>query len=195
MTITLQRLPRTAEYEIRAVEGTDVQRSVNGAALGIDRAWDHFEIEVDVGSLAPECAREMTADLLRGRGERIRVLLPQQGIDTGAPGSVVVDGADQSGSGLDVRGATPYAVIRKGWYVTIETDGVGRLHIVAAETIVGADGTATLPLWPMLRVPPADGDSVEIAEPYLDGFRTDGGSLEMRMKASRPDSFVIEEQD
>lgn len=196
MTITLQRLPRTAEYEIRQVEVSDVQRSSNGVSLPITRTGDHFEIEIDVGSLSPICARELTVDLLQGRGQRIRVLLPMQGIDTGAPGAVVVGGADQSGSSLDVTGGTAYAVIRKGWFVTIETDGIGRLHMITAETILDATGAAALPLWPMLRAPPADGDTVEISEPYIEGFRSDGGELASGLiKAARPGSFVIEEAE
>lgn len=197
MTITLPRLPRASDYDLRPVEGTSVQRSANGVALPLSRAWDHFEVEIDVGALSPECAGELTVDLLAGVGQRIRVPLPMQGVDVGAPGvAVVVDGADQSGSSLAVRGGTPHAVIRKGWKVTVITDGVGRLHMVRAETVFGADSKATLPLWPMMRVPPSDGDPVEVAEPFLEGFRAEGGNVEIGLvNAARPGAFVIEEQD
>jgi len=142
------------------------------------------------------CARSGRSVLWRGRGERLRLPLPQQDIDTGAPGAVVVNGADQSGTSLDVTGGTPYALIRKGWFVTIETDGVGRLHIVTAETILDADSTGTLSLWPMLRVPPADGDTVEIVEPYIEGYRAEGGEIGSGLtRSARPGAFVIEEQD
>lgn len=196
MTITLPRLPRTAEYEIRQVEVSDVQRSTNGVALPITRTGDHFEIEVDVGSLSPICARDLTVDLLQGRGQRIRVLLPQQGIDTGAPGAVVVDGAGQGGTSLLVRGGTPRAVIRKGWHLTVITDGIGRLLWSSAEVILDGAGAGTLQFWPMLRVPPADGDTVEISEPFLEGFRSEGGEMSSGLvKAARPGSFVIEEAE
>lgn len=197
MTITLQRLPRTAEYEIRPVEVSDVQRSTNGVSLPINRGGDHFEIEIDVRSLGTACARELTVDLLRGRGQRLRVPLPLQNINVGPIGIVVVDGAGQSGSALDVRGGTPYAVVRKGWHMTLVTAGEGRLHQASSEVVFDGDGKATIPFWPMMRVPPSDGDKVEIAEPFIEGFRSEGGEMSAvkPSRASGVGSFVIEEAD
>ncbi len=43
------------------------------------------------------------------------------------------------------------------------------LHFVAAETIVGADGLMTVPIFPMLRVIPDDGDVCEFARPMIQG--------------------------
>lgn len=196
MTIILPRLPRASDYEVRLVEGTDVQRSTNGVALPLARTGDHFEVEIDTGSLSPIHARELTVDLHRARGERVRVLLPQQGIDTGPLGVVTVDGAGQSGTTLNVRTPTPHGVFRKGWYVTVITDGIGRLCELAAEAVANADGEAALSIWPMLRVPPADGDTVEVAEPFLEGLRDKGGDLVSGLvRAARPGAFVIEETD
>lgn len=197
MTITLQRLPRSAAYEIRPVEISDVQRSTNGVSLPISRAGDHFEIEIDVRSLGTACARELTVDLLRGRGQRLRVPLPLQNINIGPIGTVVADGAGQSGSSLNVRGGTPYAVVRKGWHMTIVTDGEGRLHQASEEVVFDGDGQGVIPFWPMMRVPPEDGDAVEIAEPFIEGFRSEGGEMSA-LKPSRANgvgSFVIEEAD
>lgn len=197
MTITLQPLPRSARYEIRMVEMSEVQRSSNGVALPINRPGDHFEIEIDVGSLPTMCARELTTDVRQGRGQRLRVPLPQQDIKTGAVGVTLVDGDDQSGSSIDIKNGGAQAVIRKGWHVTIVTDGIGRLYEVRAETIIAADGTATLPIWPMLRVPPADDDVVEISEPFIEGYRVSGGELGMTnaSRAGYAGTILIEEQD
>lgn len=195
MTITLPRLPRSAEYELRLIESTDVQRSTNGVALPLSRPGDHFELEVDVGSLTAGCAWSLTVDLLRGRGETVRVFLPKQGVDVGTPGALVVDGADQSGALLAVRGGTPNAAIGK-WPITVITGGTGRLYLIAEETILDAAGAAALPLWPMLRVPPADGDTIEILDPFIEGLRKEGGELAMGLvRAGKPGSFVVEEQD
>lgn len=197
MTITLQRLPRTAEYEIRPVEVSNVQRSTNGVSLPINRGGDHFEIEIDVRSLGAACARELTVDLLRGRGQRLRVPLPLQNINIGPIGTVVVNGSSQSGSSLNVRGGTPYAVIRKGWHLTIVTADEGRLAQVGEEVVFDGEGEATIPFWPMMRVPPEDGDTVEIAEPFIEGFRSEGGEMSAvnPSRANGIGSFVIEEAD
>lgn len=197
MTIVLPRMPRNTAYTLRPVRQTDVQRAATGGArLPINRTGDHWSVEVDTGALGIICARELLADILRGAGEMVRVYIPQPGIDTGAPGTPRVKGADQAGSNLIVDGLTPYFAVRKGWFVTVVTDGVGRPYLVTGEVIADAAGEATLPLWPMLHVQPADNDVVEVAEPFLDGLITEGGEENSGLlPVGVPDSFVIEEQD
>ena len=195
MTITLPRLPRTAQYELRPVRTTRVQRAATGGALlPISRMGDHWEIEIDVGSLSAICARELMADLLRAGGQPVRVLIPQHGIDAGAPGGPVVSGGGQAGSSIELEGFTAHFAIRKGWYLTIETDGVGRAFLVCEEVVADADGLATVAIWPMLREPPADGDRIEIVEPWLEGLVDKGGETEGGLgRAVTPGAFVIEE--
>lgn len=197
MTIVLPRMPRNTAYTLRPVRQTEVQSAAaGGARLPINRTGDHWSVEVDTGALGIVCARELLADILRGAGEMVRVYIPQPGIDTGAPGAPRVKGGDQAGSTLLVDGLTPYFAVRKGWFVTVVTDGVGRPYLVTGEVIADAAGEATLPLWPMLHVQPADNDAVEIAEPYLDGLIVEGGEENSGLlPVGVPDSFVIEEQD
>lgn len=195
MTITLPRLPRTADYEMRFVDETRVQRAgTGGSLLPLSRLGDHWAIEIEVGSLSPLCARELTADILRARGQPVRVMIPQHGIDTGAPGAPRVAGAGQAGSFIAIDSITPNFAVRKGWFLTIVTGGVGRAYMVAAEVIANASGEVTVEILPMLREPPADNDVVDIAQPWLEGLATEGGGMEGGlMRAIRPGSFVIEE--
>lgn len=197
MTIVLPRMPRNTAYTLRPVRQAEVQRAAaGGARLPINRTGDHWSVEVDTGALGIVCARELLADILRGAGEMVRVYIPQPGIDTGAPGTPRVKGADQAGSSLIVDGLTPYFAVRKGWFVTVVTDGVGRPYLVTGVVIADNNGEATLPLWPMLHVQPADNDVVEIAEPFLDGLIVEGGDESSGLlPVGVPDSFLIEEQD
>lgn len=197
MTIVLPRMPRNTAYTLRPVRQAGVQRAASGGArLPINHPGDHWSIEVDAGALGIACARELLADILRGAGELVRVYIPQPGVDTGTPGAPRVKGAGQAGSSLLVDGLTPYFAVRKGWFVTVVTGSVGRPYLVTAEVIADENGEASLPLWPMLHVQPADNDDVEIAEPYLDGLITEGGDENSGLlPVGVPDSFVIEEQD
>ncbi|MGV8954238.1 MAG: hypothetical protein ACOH2M_24280 [Cypionkella sp.] len=195
MTIILPRLPRGAGYALRFVRGSETQRSATGGALSpLNRATDHLAIEVDPGVLATCCGRELFVDIARGVGERIRVPVPEPGVDKGAPGSPRVNGADQAGTSLILDGLTPQYVIRKGWFFTLITAAGPTAHMVAAEVTADADGEATVTFWPALWREPADNDAVEISEPYIEGLIVDDGDQTSgSIAAVMTDSFVVEE--
>ncbi len=195
MTIVLPRLPRATGYGLKFVRNSETQRSgVGGALSPLNRDGDHFAIEVDVGVLATECGRELLVDIARGMGERIRVPLPEPGVDKGAPGTPLVKGADQAGTSLILDGLTPHYVIRKGWFFTLVTEDGPSAHLVAAEVVADASGEATVTFWPSLWLPPADNDVVEIPEPYLEGLVVKDGDQVSGISASvMTDSFTVEE--
>jgi len=194
VTITLPRLPRGAGYGLRFVRASETQRSGNGSLTPLNRAGDHFAVEVDVGALETVCGRELLADLARGMGERIRVPIPEPGVDKGAPGSPLVNGADQAGTSLILDGLTPHYVIRKGWFFTVETPDGPSAHIVTAETIADATGAATVSFWPSLWLAPDDDDVIELAEPFIEGLIVDEGDQTSGLLAAvTTDSFVVEE--
>lgn len=160
----------------------------------LTRTGDHFAMEVDPGALSTACGRELLADLARGVGERIRVPLPEPGVDKGAPGTPLVNGADQAGTSLDLDGLTPQFPIRKGWFITVETADGSSAHIITSEVIVDAAGAATVTFWPELWLPPADNDAVEIVDPYIEGLIVDDGDQTSGLApAVMTDSFVVEE--
>lgn len=194
--IQLPPLPRETEYSPRPVrEGEPLRAATGGARLPINRGGDHWAMDISLPDMDAECGREIVADLLLGSGQTVRVYLPQSEIKTGAPGSPKVKGAGQFGSELDADGFTPYAVIRKGWWVTIETGGRGRLHLTQAEVIADAAGEATLSLWPSLRAP-ADNDDIEIIDPYIEGTLERGGEHGAGILPTLSiDPFTVEELD
>lgn len=99
-------------------------------------------------------------------------LLPfgQDGFDVGAPGAIVVDGAGQSGMSLKIKGGTPYYAIKEGQAFSIVTNGKRYLYFASAQTILDGNGAAAAaPIFPMLRVLPADGDVCEFGRPMIQG--------------------------
>lgn len=194
MTITLPRLPRGAGYKVRFVRASETQRSGMGALTPLNRAGDHFAVEVDPGVLAISCGRELLADLARGMGERIRAPLPEPGVDKDSLGTPRVKGAGQAGTSLLLDGFEAHQPIRKGWFFTLETSEGSSAHIVTGEVIAAANTEATVAFWPELWLEPGDNDRIEIVEPYVEGLIVDeGGQTSGRFAAVSTDPFVIEE--
>jgi hypothetical protein len=194
VTITLPRLPRGAGYAVRFVRASETQRSGMGSLTPLNRAGDHFAVEVDPGVLAISCGRELLADLARGHGERLRAPLPEPGVDKGAVGAPLVKGADQAGTSLLIDGFTAQLAIRKGWFFTLETTDGSSAHIVTAEVIAASNTEATVTFWPELWLEPGDNDPVEFIDPYIEGLIVDeGDQASGRFAAVSTAPFVIEE--
>lgn len=97
-------------------------------------------------------------------------LLPfgQDGFAVGGPGAPVVAGAGQAGSMLSFRGFQPGYAVRFGQAFSLIHAGRRYLHFTA-DQVISIDGTLTLPIFPMLRVVPGDGDPCEFARPTIQG--------------------------
>lgn len=105
-------------------------------------------------------------------GKLSGVLVPfiQDGFRVGAPGqSVAVDGAGQSGSILVIRGLTSGYGIRYGQAFSLIHEGRRYLQFARAPARADAAGKVTLPIFPMLRVIPSNGDVLEFAKPMIEG--------------------------
>lgn len=198
MTILLPRLNRRTRFAMRPVYAASepLRPASGGPALPSDRTGDHWALEFDPGPMMAECGLSFVADLVRGRGERIAVRIPQPGIDTGAVGLPVVDGDGQSGATFALAGFESNYEVRKGLFLSVVTGGQRYAYMVTGSRITDADGKADVPVWPMMRVPHEDGDVVEIAEPWIEGLLSDGGSYEGGgLPVVAPGTVVIEESE
>ncbi|EBA3774827.1 hypothetical protein AUR71_25765, partial [Salmonella enterica] len=78
-------------------------------------------------------------------------------------GSPVVNGANQTGTELQMSGWTPgVVVLERGDYITVNDE----LKMVTADVTSTSTGTATVTFAPMLRWSPPDGAAIEVAKPY-----------------------------
>ena len=143
---------------------------LGGPLQRIDRLGGRFRISVSMPPLRGAQGRVWVSRLIRGKSEGVRMPLPLQGFDPGAPGSPVVDTAGQAGSTLKLRGCTPNYIFREGQFFSVVTGGRHHLISVAAETIAGSDGKVTLPIHPLIRVQHLDGDVVHVGKPMIEGF-------------------------
>lgn len=131
-----------------------------------------MSMAITTPNLLPEPdGRLWTAALLDAwlTGETIACRFPQPGFDVRAPGAAVVDGAGQAGTTLNLRGLTPSYVIRRRQLFSIVSGGRRYLHYARAQAIADGTGKVAVPIGPMLRIQPADGDIAELGAPMIEG--------------------------
>jgi len=193
--IDLPKMPMTAEAAIMDF-GLIQRGALGGSTDRIDRKGSRFRISVTAGPFYATVARELVADLIAGLSEGVRIAYPLQW-SQGNPGAMVVDGANQQGTSLNIKNATPGYVARKGYFFSL-ADATGRhhLHSVKQTTRVASDGRAVLTILPPLRIPAmADNTVVHMAKPMVQGL-TEGNEWSWQLSADQvtPIIFGIEEQ-
>ena len=87
---------------------------------------------------------------LEVEGDTVSLRIPQPGVDTGSPGTPVVDGAGQSGSTLNLRGLTPGYVMGKRW-LSVSTGGLLYAYRATASATADGSGDIAIPVRPMIR--------------------------------------------
>lgn len=143
---------------------------VNGGAVQtLMRLGTRHALEFTIPSMPTEPLGRIWAAKLR-LAKLYGALLPfgQDGFVIGAPGSPVVNGAGQAGSGLAIRNLQRGYGVRFGQAFSLVHGGKRYLHF-AAEQGITLDGTLSIAIFPMLRVIPADGDVLEFARPMIQG--------------------------
>lgn len=195
MTIVLPRFRRQTDFKLRKVSASSVAvAATGGARLPLNRAGDHWAIEVEAGVLAASCGREMLADIVQGSITSVRAYVPQIGIDPGTVGAPRVKGASQWGSALIIDGLTPALTVKKGWFFTVARTVLPSLHIVTAAVVADGTGEATVAFWPPLRSVTADNEIIEIIDPWIQGSIEDGGDHDAGAFAALSlGGFTIEE--
>lgn len=143
------------------------------SAIRIDRAGSHYRIAVSHPPYrSQDDGRVVVSRLIRAKRQGLRIPYPLLSVDQGECGSsVVVDGAGQAGALLAIRGLNRGAVVREGYWLSIEA-GTGQhyLHNVGAGVMADGDGRAVLDVSDTnLRFPFADGDRVHLIRPMIEG--------------------------
>jgi hypothetical protein len=141
-----------------------------------------------------ETGRVFVSRLIRAKSEGIRIEFPLCGVDQGASGSPVIDGALQAGTSIVIRNANPFYAAHEGFWLSIQTAGQHYLYNVTAQSVANVTGNMTLAITPALRVSPADGDTVHLSRPMLEGL-VDGDAMNWEVSLAHHIglSFAIEE--
>jgi len=103
--------------------------------------------------------------LLRGRVNAFRLNAgeaAQEGVLVGAGTAPVVDGANQTGTTLRVRGFVGGSYLQAGDFVTVRE----RLYQVTAAFIFGSDGRGVIAIVPEIEARVPDAAPIEAVRPY-----------------------------
>jgi hypothetical protein len=187
-------VPDTATPAMLDFGGT-LRPALGGPIQRVNRQGSRYQVAMTFPPFAGEReGRIVLARLLRAKQEGGRVEYPLPSPQP-VSGSTVVDGADQTGSTLAVRGIQPHTAILEGWWLSIE-DATGQhyLHNIGGAVVAGADGKVAIPITPMLRSPFADGCIVHLVRPMVEGL-VDGDTLSWSVSVENDIgiAFTIEE--
>lgn len=197
--ITLPATPSPNEATGRRISFGGVMRPGLGAKLLVlNRQGDRFAIDVTYPPMpAEEMGALFVSRLIRAKREGIRIPMPLLGVDQGAPGSPIVDGAGQAGLSLNIRNVTPgYEALEGYWLSIVSPAGQHYLHNVSEDTTANLSGKMTLSIEPMLRVRFADACAVHLVAPMIEGLVV-GDEAEWRLSVDHMTglSFTIEEAE
>lgn len=169
--VTLPSRPKPNAAQPTLIDKGGIMRG--SSALRIDRPGNHYAISFQWPreAMEPDVARTFTGRLQRAKRNGLQFEIPLL-VEQGIPGEPVVDGAvTGAATSIDITGFTPFYIIREGYWLTIsESDGSAYLHSVVETVVADDDGNATVEIEPPLRAPFADGDSIEFARPFMQGF-------------------------
>lgn len=174
-----------------------IQRGALGAkASRINRPGNRHAVTFSFGPFRPDVARQFVALLMAARYETLRVPFPLQWAQ-GSPGALVVDGADQEGTTINLRSGNAGYACKQGYWLSIENAaGQHFLHNAKELARVDASGDMALTLSPPLRHPFADGAAVHIGKPYIEGLVTDEvQSWNYSVDHATPINFTVEEAE
>ena len=172
MSIILPSLPGPMQADITYLDwGGVIGSPLGGADQKLNRLGDRFALSVTLPTMESHgTAREWIAKLILARKTGAIYEWPQPGFGVGAPGQPVVDGAGQAGTTLNLRAGTPRYSYRFDQHISVIHNGRRYLHMVVAPAIADENGDVSLSVAPMLRAPYADGATVEVGRPKIEGF-------------------------
>lgn len=115
----------------------------------------------------------------------------QDNFPVGTPGSPVVDGSNQTGSVLAMRGFVPGYQVRFGQAFSHLSNDRYFLYFSAADVTANGAGKLTLPIFPMLRRIANDGETLEWTTPIIEGSLSGNEVAWTRMTAPYCDFGTI----
>jgi hypothetical protein len=196
MTITLPSTPGPRRMTPMFQDfGGNLTPALGGSVQRINRLGSRWAFAVEMPPMAGEPdGRIWARRLTSGKQEGVLMAIAQPGLVIGEPGSPVVDGAGQSGSALALRGLAAGHDLVEGQFVSIVAAGRRYVHMICADVSADGAGELTAAITPLLRVSPADGAVVEIAQPYVEGLLDgDGVNWTVDIGALFGHAFTIKE--
>jgi hypothetical protein len=180
-------LPSTMDMGVKS-NALDLTPQMGGPTIRVNRLGTRFNLKFNAREMNVTQALNYLSNLNQGLASPVRMSVPQPTFTYGVPGTPVVNGANQSGSSLALHGFTPGYVIQKGQLFSFSTAGNYYLHQVTTMETANGSGVVTVPIFPMLRISPADGDGCQFDTPQIQGW-LDGNVQNWTLSAANSVSF------
>lgn len=170
------------------------QSPLTNSVQTASRKGSLWKASLRFNNLTGDDRAEMQAFLTKLNGQQHRFYLPDHGFVRrgNAPAvsdAIVVNGAGQTGSTLNVRDAdlTVTDYFKAGDYIAFNNE----LHMVTAACSSTGTGTIAVPIAPPIRKPTDDGDAIDYLYPVLGVFML-AGSTSWDTQPGRVSNFTIE---
>lgn len=183
MAVALPALPKEAEVTQRYLDFSGLLTpALGGASQQIGRLGSRLGLDVTMPPLDQASARAWIARRLRAKAEQQTLTLawPQPAFTTGG-GAPKVDGANQLGTLLNVKGFPAGLVLLEDTFFSFVANSRHYLHVITAQATMDGAGKGQLHIAPMLRRSPADSADLEFAAPVIEGF-LDGNTVAWTLK-------------
>lgn len=185
MSVLIPSSPGPSSVNPGYLDWGGVLRSpLGGVDQKLNRLGDRFTIDVTMNTMeSDDDAAAWLAALIRGKKEGAIFPWPQN-IEIEGAGDLAVDGANQTGTSLNVRNASAGRPFKAGQMFSVIHGGRHYLHMIIEPTVANGTGRATFSVEPMMRAQYASGAVIEIDEPKIEGF-TEGNSQDWSMDVAR----------
>ncbi|WP_433910373.1 hypothetical protein [Sphingomonas yabuuchiae] len=165
--------------------GSDQKAPMGGGYQRLNRLGNRFALDITYPRLKPEPdGRILIARLRRAKTEGALFPVPQPGLDIGNPGNPVINGGNQAGNVLVLRGFAGGYILREGQFFSVIHGGRRYLHNAAGDFVASPGGVMTITLDPMLRIVTTDGAVVEVGKPYIEGI-VSGASIDIEQTVAK----------
>lgn len=170
MALTLPTCPRPVAFIPRLIKSENVMApAFGGDELRVPRAGSKWAFDVTLDAMNAATAREWAAKLL-AEGEVCRWTIPQPDLDVGTPGTVLVDGATQTGSTLNLKGFSASYAMKAGRWLSVTISSRLYLYMMRADGTANGSGNMAAPIQPMIRLSPGNNAAVNVAAPAIEGY-------------------------
>jgi hypothetical protein len=196
MSVLLPDMPGPSGTAPRVIDfGTILRPPLGGPDQRMNRIGNRYGVDVSMPVMEPEVARVWISRLARGIRQGV-IMSWYDGVDRGAPGAIIVNGAGQAGSVLNVSGGAAGYIAKEGLFFSFISGGRRYLHSISADTQLSIGGAGALPIDPPLRIAPSHASVCEFAAPKIEGFLAgDAGKWTLDYAMNVGLAFSIEEAE
>ena len=177
MTVALPTSPAPMGIDPQLLDfGGVITPSLGGVQQRLNRVGNRWAITVQLPPMPAEpLGRQWVAALAEGLTDTVLLPWPQVDFAAGSPGATLVNGANQTGSTLNIDGFAANFALRRGQFFSVIVSSQRYLYQVRADINANGAGAVALPITPMIRKSPADNAVCEFAAPMIEGFLQGSG--------------------